>query len=80
MQKIVEDLEIIIEEAGKSVAAIQNIFSFKKKLIWMIQIIVGTIWKLVGADQKVISASTTTFCPGTCQRTAVQFPAALGFS
>jgi hypothetical protein len=59
MQKIVADLEIIIGETGKSVAALQNIFSFKKKTIWMIQIIVGTIWKPFRADQKVISASPT---------------------
>jgi hypothetical protein len=62
MQKIVEDLEIIIGEAGKSVAALQNIFSFEKIIIWMIQIIVGTIWIIVRADQKVISASPITFC------------------
>jgi hypothetical protein len=50
MQKIVADLEIIIGETGKSVAALQNIFSFEKIIIWMMQIIVGTIWIIVRDD------------------------------
>jgi hypothetical protein len=71
MQKIVADLEIIIGEAGKSVAALQNIFSFEKIIIWMIQISFGTIWIIVGGDQKVISTSPTIFCLRTCRRRAV---------
>jgi hypothetical protein len=37
------------------VPAFQNVFSFKKKMLWVIQIVFGTIWKPVRAEQKVIS-------------------------
>ena len=44
------------------VPAFQNIFSFEKNIFWMIQIVFGTIGTTVRAEQKVISASPTTFC------------------
>jgi hypothetical protein len=55
-------------------SAFQIIFSFEKIMFWMIQIVFGTIWKPVRAEQKVISASPTTFCLRTCRRRAVVFP------
>jgi len=58
------------------VPALQNIFSFEKNMFWMIQIVFGTIWPPVRAEQKVISASPTTFCLRTCRPRAVVFPGA----
>jgi hypothetical protein len=58
------------------VPALQNVFSFEKNMFWMIQIVFGTIWTPVRAEQKVISASPTTFCLRTCRRRAVVFPGA----
>ena len=58
------------------VPALQNIFSFEKNMFWMIQIVFGTIWTPVRAEQKVISASPTTFCLRTCRPRAVVFPGA----
>ena len=54
----------------------QNIFSFEKNIFWMIQIVFGTIGTTVRAEQKVISASPTTFCLRTCGRRAVVFQGA----
>jgi hypothetical protein len=66
MQKIAADLAIIIGEARKSVAALQNIFSFKKKMFsrieimfWAIQIIFSTIWNTFRAEQKAVSVTPT---------------------
>jgi hypothetical protein len=42
--------------------AFQNVFSFKKKTFWMIQIVFGTIRITVRAEQKVISASLVGRC------------------
>ena len=49
------------------ISAIQNIFSFKKKMFsrieimfWVIQIIFSTIWNTFRAAQKVISVTPTT--------------------
>jgi hypothetical protein len=60
----------------KMFPAFQNIFSFEKKPFWMIQIVFGTIWITVRAKQKVISASPTTFCLGTCRAPSNPFAVA----
>jgi hypothetical protein len=69
MKIIISATENIFQKTAKTILAMKKIFS-------AIQIIFGTIWTPVRAEQKVISVSPTTFCLRTCGRRAVVFPGA----
>jgi hypothetical protein len=57
------------------VGATQNIFSFKKKMFWAVQIIFSTIWKTLRAGQKVISVPPTTLSVKLCLACLYRLPA-----